>query len=238
MRIYPAIDLKNGKCVRLVQGDFQKETIYSDNPLKIAMDFERQGCKYLHVVDLDGAIYGKSINMNVVKLILKKTQLKIELGGGIRTIAHAKRWLKAGVDRIVIGSLAITDFDVLKLLVELYGNERIVVGVDAINQNIAIHGWKTKTDINVFTFCKRLEAINVKYLIYTDISKDGMLSGPNFDEIKQLMTETKLSITASGGICNIMDVQAFSKMGVFGVIIGKAIYENAVSIKDALEWGE
>ncbi len=234
MKIYPAIDIKEGNVVRLYKGDFDQKTVYSNDPVMMAKTLEDLGAKYLHVVDLDGAL-GSLENINVIKNIIENTKLLVELGGGIRDLDTAKKWLDLGVNRIIIGSMAVNNINFVKELIKLYGAEKIVVGVDALNGNVAINGWKTITALTALDFCNNLKTIGVKYIVYTDISKDGTLSGPNLEETKKLIDETNMLFTVSGGISSIDDVAGAYRIGADSCIIGKAYYDGAINLKSAIE---
>lgn len=232
MKIIPAIDLINGKCVRLLKGDYNKVTEYG-NPLDMAIEFEKNGAKYLHLVDLDGALKGNVVNENVVRDILKNTKLELELGGGIRSVDDAKKWLDLGVKRVILGSIAIKDINVVKNLIELYGPQRIIIGVDASNGYVAIHGWKDITDKRAIDFVDELKSIGVEEIIYTDISRDGALQGINDIELKN-MVQANIRVVASGGVTTIEDLKIAKRIGCVGIIIGKAIYNGNINVCDAV----
>lgn len=232
MKIIPAIDLINGKCVRLLKGDYNKVTEYG-NPLDMAIEFEKNGAKYLHLVDLDGALKGNVVNENVVRDILKNTKLELELGGGIRSVDDAKKWLDLGVKRVILGSIAIKDINVVKNLIELYGPQRIIVGVDASNGYVAIHGWKDITDKRAIDFVDELKSIGVEEIIYTDISRDGALQGINDIELKN-MVQANIRVVASGGVTTLEDLKIAKRIGCVGIIIGKAIYNGNINVCDAV----
>ncbi|MDR1832354.1 MAG: 1-(5-phosphoribosyl)-5-[(5-phosphoribosylamino)methylideneamino]imidazole-4-carboxamide isomerase [Fusobacteriaceae bacterium] len=232
MRIIPAIDLIGGKCVRLYQGDFDKVTEYGADPAAVALEFQGKGAKYLHLVDLDGARKGGPENAAVVRAILEKTNLEVELGGGIRTVETAKKWLDLGVSRVILGSVILEDISVLKALTDLYGGGRIIAGIDAIGGKIAIHGWKTVTDIRAAEFAETLKKAGATEIIYTDIAKDGALAGINADEIKTML-ETGMRITASGGVSSLEDLRILAELGCAGAIIGKALYAGRIKLEEA-----
>lgn len=233
MKLYPAIDLKDGKCVRLVQGDYNKVTIYGDDPVEIAKRWERLGGEYLHIVDLDGAKAGKGINREVIRNIVKEINIPVEVGGGIRSIQDIKFQLKSGVDRVILGSAAIKNKALVKEAIDTFGSKKIVVGVDAKKGMVAIEGWLKVTDVTVIDFCNKLEKMGVKTIIYTDIAKDGMMQGPNIKDIKELVHKTNLDIIASGGVATISDLEKLENIGVHGAIIGKAIYTGAINLSEA-----
>nr|WP_302596574.1 1-(5-phosphoribosyl)-5-[(5-phosphoribosylamino)methylideneamino]imidazole-4-carboxamide isomerase [uncultured Cellulosilyticum sp.] len=233
MKLYPAIDLKDGQCVRLLQGDYNEVTVYGKNPAEMAKKWERLGGAYLHIVDLDGAKAGESKNAKAVAEIVDAIQIPIELGGGIRNIAQIKAQLDCGVDRVILGSAAIKNRALVKEAIETFGPERIVVGVDAKNGQVAIEGWLEVTNTSALDFCKELEVMGVKTVIYTDISKDGMMQGPNIEETKKLVDETNLQIIASGGVSCMADLERLEQIHVHGAIIGKAIYIGAIDLEEA-----
>ena len=237
MNIIPAIDLLGGKAVRLVKGDYEKVTVYSDDPAAVAESFERAGAKYLHVVDLDGAKDGTTANFETIKRIIQRTDLSVEVGGGIRTLDKVRQYIDVGVDRVIIGTAAVTDPDFLSEAVSLYG-ERIVVGVDIKDGFVAIKGWLEISELSCKEFCKRLEALGVRTIICTDISKDGMMSGTNRELYRELYDEFSLNIIASGGVSSMEDIAVLSNMGLFGAIVGKAIYTGAIELSEAIKLAE
>ena len=234
MNIIPAIDLINGKAVRLLKGDYEKVTVYSDDPAAVAESFEKAGAKYLHVVDLDGAKDGTTANFETIKKIIGKTDLSVEVGGGIRTLERVRQYIDIGVDRVIIGTAAVTDPDFLREAVKLYG-EKIVVGVDIKDGFVAIKGWLEISELSCKEFCKKLEDLGVKTIICTDISKDGMMSGTNRELYRELYDEFELNIIASGGVSSMEDIAVLSNMGLFGAIVGKAIYTGAIELSDAIK---
>lgn len=233
MNILPAIDLLGGKAVRLVRGDYDKVTVYSDTPLKVAEYFEEKGAKYLHIVDLDGARDGTTANFDTIETIVKNTTLSVEVGGGIRDLARVKRYVDLGVDRIILGTAALEDEAFLKEALALYG-DKIVVGVDIRDGMVAVKGWLEVSNISCFEFCEKLEKLGVKTVICTDISKDGMMAGTNVALYRELSEKFGLRLIASGGVSTLGDIERLSAMGLFGAIVGKAIYTGAVSLEDAL----
>ena len=235
MRLYPAIDLKDGKCVRLLQGDYNEVTVFGENPAEMAKQWELQGGKFLHLVDLDGAKAGKGLNDQAVKAIIQAVHIPVELGGGIRTLEAIEAKLQMGVYRVILGSVAVSNFELVEEAVKRFGSERIVVGVDAKGGKVAVEGWQKVTDLDALDFCKRLEAVGVQTVIYTDIAKDGMMQGPNIEETRRLVEHTKLQIVASGGVSTMEDLAQVEAIGVEGAIIGKAIYTGAINLKEAAE---
>lgn len=237
MRIFPAIDLYDGKAVRLYKGDYEKMTVYSENPIEIARDFESKGAKYIHMVDLEGAKDGTTPNLNIVKQIANETQLFVEIGGGIRSIETVKTYLENGVDRVILGTAAVNDEEFLKTAVTEYG-DKIAVGVDIKDGFVAIKGWTEKSQHSCNDFCKKMQDIGVKYIICTDISKDGAMQGTNRELYKELSERFSVNITASGGVSSIEDIKALRKLDLYGAIIGKAYYIGAIDLKEALEAAE
>lgn len=234
MIIYPAIDIKNGKCVRLLQGKADAETIYGENPVEVAKKWEDMGARFLHVVDLDGAFSGDSLNMDIIKKIARGSSIPIQVGGGIRTMEKIEEYLQLpGVKRVIIGTSAITNPDLLNKAVARY-REQVAVGIDAKNGKLAIHGWVESTEIDAVSFGKDLKALGVDTVIYTDISKDGMLSGPNLESTKELIEKSGLNIIASGGIRSIQDIKNIKEIGATGAIIGKALYTGKINLREAL----
>ncbi|PEJ60145.1 1-(5-phosphoribosyl)-5-[(5-phosphoribosylamino)methylideneamino]imidazole-4-carboxamide isomerase [Bacillus sp. AFS002410] len=234
MILYPAIDLKDGNCVRLEQGDFNKQVIYQNSPLEVALEFEKSGAKVLHIVDLDGARTGERKNASIIKEIVQNTKLKIQIGGGIRSLESISFWLELGVERVILGTAAMKDRQLLEQAISTYG-DRIIVGVDAKNSYVAINGWEESTNQDSFEFCKQLELLGVKTVVYTDISKDGMLSGPNIEAYKRLAEETNLNIIASGGVSTLNDLETLSQLNIYGAISGKALYEGKFTVEEALK---
>ncbi|MES9681873.1 1-(5-phosphoribosyl)-5-[(5-phosphoribosylamino)methylideneamino]imidazole-4-carboxamide isomerase [Gottfriedia acidiceleris] len=234
MILFPAIDLKDGKCVRLKQGDFNDVKVYSENPLTVAKQFEQEGATFIHVVDLDGARTGNGVNKEIIKKIVEETNLYVQVGGGIRTLESINEWIRCGVKRVILGTIALENQEFVKEAIKLYG-ERIAVGVDARDSKVATHGWETLTNMDSLTFCNKLRGIGVKTIIYTDISKDGMLSGPNIEVYKKLINLEVVRIIASGGIASLQDLKELVEIGAYGVITGKAIYEGKFTVKEALQ---
>ncbi|MEW5758136.1 MAG: 1-(5-phosphoribosyl)-5-[(5-phosphoribosylamino)methylideneamino]imidazole-4-carboxamide isomerase [Candidatus Omnitrophota bacterium] len=233
MIIIPAIDLKDGVVVRYAKGQFDKK-IYSDSPLNVALDWQAQGAKLIHIVDLDGAFTGEPKNLALVIEIAKNLNIPVEFGGGLRTKEAIKKVMDAGISRVILGTKAI-DKNFLKDVV-LEFKERIVVGLDADFDKLKINGWLKDTDITINSFIKELENVGVKTIIYTDISRDGMLSGPNIEAIDNLVKATKMSVIASGGVSSLEDIKNLNKIkGLFGVIVGKALYEQKFTLKAAID---
>lgn len=232
MKIFPAIDLIDKKVVRLSQGDYSKKTMYSDNPLSVAKSFLKDGATHLHVVDLDGAKKGSPVNFEVIKQ-LKQLDMFVEVGGGIRDMQKIEAYQNIGVDRVILGTVAIKNFDFVVDAVKEF-KDMIAVGVDAKDEKVATHGWQEVTDTDSFDFCKKLYDAGVTSVIYTDIATDGMLKGTNLPAFKRLSKIKGLKVTASGGISSVEEIKKLKEMGVWGAILGKALYENKLSLADAV----
>ncbi len=234
MYIFPAIDLYEGKAVRLLKGDYNRMTVYSDNPMLFAKDFEKQGAKHIHIVDLEGAKNGTTPNINTIKDIVSNCNLFVEVGGGIRSMDVIKEYIDAGVDRVILGTAAVKDENFLKKAIDSY-KSKIAVGIDVKDGYVAVKGWTEKTNYTCFEFCEKMQAIGVETVICTDVSKDGAMQGTNHNLYKELSEKYTMNIIASGGITHIDDIINLKKLNIYGAIIGKAYYEKAVSIKDAVE---
>lgn len=234
MNIFPAIDLVDGKAVRLYKGDYSRMTVYNDNPVQVARQFQNCGAKFLHLVDLEGAKDGTTPNIETVKAIRKGCNLFIEIGGGIRNIETVKTYIDAGVDRVILGTAAVRDPDFLKDALSRYG-DKIAVGVDIKDGFVAIKGWLENSEYTGLEFCKKMQDLGVKTLIITDISKDGAMKGTNRELYKELSQKLNLNITASGGVSSIEDVKALKEMNLYGAIIGKAYYIGAIDLAEAVE---
>ncbi len=231
MIIFPAIDLKDGKCVRLYKGDFNKTTIFNSSPYNQALQFKKKGFTDLHLVDLDGALKGKSKNKKIIIKIIKDTNLNVQLGGGIRTLKQISFWIKNGVSTVVVGTMAIQNPKILKKACDLFPG-RIAVALDVRNNFLAIKGWVKQTKIKLMDFSKKLEDLGVSRIIYTDINRDGTKKGVNFSQLKKIINKINIPLVVSGGVSNIKDVQKLDKLGLFdGVIIGKAIYDKTINQK-------
>ena len=234
MNIFPAIDLFDKKAVRLFKGDYAQMTVYSENPPEIACDFANQGAKHIHIVDLEGAKDGTTPNISIIEAIRKSTDLFIEIGGGIRNMETVDRYVSIGVDRVILGTAAVTDEEFLLRAVEKYG-DKIAVGVDIKDGFVAIRGWTEKSQYDCFEFCEKMNNIGVRTIICTDISKDGAMLGTNHELYKALSEKFDMQIIASGGVSSIEDVRKLSDLGIYGAIIGKAYYTGAISLKEAIE---
>lgn len=234
MELFPAIDLYDGKAVRLFKGDYAQMTVYSENPIEIALDFEKKGAKYIHIVDLEGAKNGDTPNIEIVKQIANETSLFTEIGGGVRDLKTVEAYLDAGINRVILGTAAVKDEAFLKEAVEKY-KEKIAVGVDIKDGFVAIKGWTEKSEYDCFSFCEKMQNLGVKTLICTDISKDGAMRGTNRELYKELSGKFSIDITASGGVSTIDDIKALNDLNLYGAIIGKAYYIGAIDLKEALE---
>lgn len=234
MKLFPAIDLYDGKAVRLFKGDYDKMTVYSENPIEIARDFEKKGAKYIHLVDLQGAKDGTTPNIETVKQIASETSLFTEIGGGIRSMETVKKYIESGVERVILGTAAVNNPEFLQETIKTYG-DKIAVGVDIKDGFVAIKGWVEKSQYTCFEFCEKMQNLGVKTLICTDISKDGAMQGTNRELYKELSEKFSINITASGGVSSIDDIKALRKLGLYGAIIGKAYYIGAIDLCEALE---
>ncbi len=234
MIIFPAIDLYEGKAVRLYKGDYAQMTVYSDNPEEIALDFKNQGATHLHLVDLEGAKTGGTPNLSLIKEIVSKTNLFTEVGGGIRSMEVVDKYIESGVSRVILGTAAVINQDFLIEAVKKYG-DKIAVGVDIKDGYVAIKGWTEKSQYDLFTFCKKLQNIGVNVIICTDISKDGAMQGANHKMYCELSEKFNLKIIASGGVSSLEDVKKLAQNKIYGAIVGKAYYTKAMTIEDAIK---
>mgnify|MGYP000779642916 FL=1 len=234
MIILPAIDLLGRKAVRLLKGDYNQVTVYSDSPLEVAREFKSLGAMHIHMVDLDGAKYGTTPNMDIVAEVAENTGLFVEIGGGIRSMDTVKKYIDAGVSRVILGTAAICDEAFLKEAVRTYG-EKIAVGADVKDGKIAVKGWLEQSDVTLDEFFLKMQNLGVKNIICTDISRDGAMRGTNLELYRELSEKYSLDITASGGVSSIEDVKELRKMNLYGAIIGKAYYTGAVDLKEAIE---
>jgi len=234
MIIFPAIDIKDGKCVRLIKGDFDKITSYKNNPFEQAKIFFENGFENIHIVDLDGALHGKSSNSNIVKEILRNLKLKIQIGGGIRTIDDVENWVKSGVDKVIIGTAAIENKDLLKTACEKF-KDKIAISLDVKDGRIFLSGWKKQTNILAIDFVKEIKNFGVTRIIYTDINKDGTKKGPNIKDTIELSSKVKIPFIISGGISSIEDIKRIKLLknsNIEGVIVGKSIYDGNIKINE------
>ncbi|MDO5406237.1 MAG: 1-(5-phosphoribosyl)-5-[(5-phosphoribosylamino)methylideneamino]imidazole-4-carboxamide isomerase [Eubacteriales bacterium] len=234
MQLYPAIDMKGGKCVRLTQGLFDNIKVYSDTPADMAKLWVSQGASYLHLVDLDGALAGHSVNEEAIRAIVKSVSVPVQLGGGIRSAEAVRGLLNLGITRCIIGTRAAKEPEFIRELVAEFGPERIVVGVDAKDGMVAVEGWEKTSSVTAVDLCRKMQSYGVRHVVYTDIARDGMLTGPNIPYTKMLTDETGMDIIASGGMSCMDDLQALYDQGIKGAIIGKALYEKRISLPDAL----
>ena len=235
MIIFPAIDIRGGKCVRLYKGDFAQETVFGE-PAEMAKKWQAQGAQYLHLVDLDGARAGRSENLATIKAILEVVAIPVELGGGIRTMANIEQVIKLGVQRVIHGSVAVRDPELVAAACQKYG-ERIVVGIDAKDGIVAVDGWGVSGDVDVITLAKKMKSAGVRTIIYTDISRDGTLSGVNVEATAKLARESGVRVVASGGVKSAADIRAlkpYEQDGIEGVIVGKSIYMGTLNLPEAL----
>ena len=237
MRIIPAIDIINGQCVRLTKGDYSTKKVYDSNPLEVAKSFEDAGLKHLHVVDLDGAKASHIVNTKVLEKICSQTSLSVDFGGGVKTDNDLEVAFSCGAAQITAGSIAAKSPEIVERWIEKYGPEKIILGADVKGELIAINGWKEETDKNVFEFVEGFAQKGIRSVISTDIATDGMLQGPSFELYKRMIEKFPvLDLIASGGVADISDLRALSELGLGGVIIGKAIYENKITLKELSEY--
>ncbi|HIT79402.1 MAG TPA: 1-(5-phosphoribosyl)-5-[(5-phosphoribosylamino)methylideneamino]imidazole-4-carboxamide isomerase [Candidatus Faecivivens stercorigallinarum] len=234
MIILPAIDIKDGNCVRLIKGDFDTVHKVAENPLQTARSFEQDGAEWLHMVDLDGAKDAAPKNRPVFLEIAARTRLKVEVGGGIRDLETVEEYLTHGIARVILGSVAVKKPEVVRIAVREYG-ERIAVGIDARDGMVAVDGWLGKSEVNYLDLAHAMADVGVKTIIFTDISKDGTLTGPNLDQLAQINGAADCNIIASGGISSIEDIHALKKLGLYGAICGKSLYQGTLSLKEALK---
>ena len=237
MIIFPAIDIKEGKCVRLLKGDFNKITSYEKTPVEQASIFSKTGFKDVHIVDLDGALFGKPKNTEIIKKIIKKVKLRVQIGGGIRNINNINSWLETGVDKVVMGTAAVENISLLKNACEKFKN-KIAIALDIRDGLIALSGWTKQTSIHALDFIKEIENFGVSRIIYTDINKDGMKKGPNIKDTIELATKIKIPLVVSGGISSIDDIKKIKSLNnsnIEGIIVGKSIYDGDIRINDLVE---
>lgn len=234
MKLFPAIDLKDKQVVRLYKGDYNQMTVYGTNPLETAKGFKEKGAEYLHVVDLDGAKDGDNPNFSIVADLAANSGLKVEIGGGIRNEEIIKKYIDAGVMRVILGTVAISNPDFVADMVAKYG-DKIAVGVDMLNGKVATHGWTNVSEVDGFEFCEKLDAMGVATVICTDISKDGAMQGTNRELYREMAKRFKFGTIASGGVSTLDDVKALNDMNVYGAILGKALYTGAIDLVDAVK---
>ena len=237
MRIYPAIDIIDGACVRLVQGDYSQKTKFADDPCEIAMRWQNEGGEFIHIVDLDGARNGEMPNFDLIVRIADKLNIPIEVGGGVRNMECVEKYLDNGVNRVIIGTSALSNPDFVKEAVAKYG-ERVVVGIDAKDGMVAVNGWEEVSNTSAIDLAKQMEKIGVKTIIYTDIATDGMLKGPNVKAMEEMTEAVSIDVVASGGVSSADDIARLKDTGVEGAIVGKALYTDALCLKDAINAAE
>ena len=234
MYLYPARDLVQGKAVRLFKGDYAQMTVYSENPIEVARDFEAAGATWIHMVDLEGARDGTTPNLSVVADIAKNTSLKVEIGGGIRSMETVKTYVDAGVSRVILGTAAVKDPEFLRAALAAYG-DKIAVGVDIKDGKVAIKGWLETAEDDAMTFCEKMQKLGVKTIISTDISKDGAMQGANHGLYREMAERFDMQIVASGGVSSMEDVTRLRALNIYGAIIGKAYYTGAIDLRKAIE---
>ncbi|MBC2077128.1 1-(5-phosphoribosyl)-5-[(5-phosphoribosylamino)methylideneamino]imidazole-4-carboxamide isomerase [Listeria marthii] len=234
MQIFPAIDLKNGQCVRLFQGDFSKTTVVNEDPIAQAKAFATDGATYLHIVDLDGALEGRPVNLEIIQKMQTAAKIPVQVGGGIRSMAQVDYYLESGIDRVIIGSAALTDPDFLRAAVQKYGS-KIAAGIDAKNGFVATSGWLDVSQVSYLDLAKRMEDMHVETIIYTDISRDGTLTGPNLEQMAALQKHVSINLISSGGVSSRADLEALAELGLYGAIAGKALYNGNISMSDVTE---
>ena len=237
MIIFPAIDIKDGKCVRLIKGDFDKITSYDNSPIEQAKKYFQNGFNNIHIVDLDGALQGKPVNSNIVKKIIKNVKLKIQIGGGIRTIDDISAWIETGADKIVMGTAAVENIDLLKMACNKFKN-KIAVALDVKDGFITLSGWKKNTNISATDFIKKIKNLGVSRIIYTDVNKDGTKKGPNLKNTVEISNKTNIPLVISGGISSVEDIKKIKSLNnsnIEGVIVGKSIYDGDIKISDLAE---
>lgn len=233
MQVIPAVDIKGGKCVRLYQGNYNQETVFSDDPIAMALKWQAQGARRLHIVDLDGAASGEPRNIAAIEAIVKQTGLPVQLGGGIRDETTIKKLLDIGIQRVILGTAAIEQPELIRKLCQKY-NEAIIAGIDARDGIVAIYGWKKNTTVTALDLSQQMATLGVPRILYTDIKRDGTLTEPNYLAIAELIDKSKLPVIAAGGISAISHLKKLKKIGVEGVIIGKALYTGNINLKEAL----
>lgn len=235
MRLYPAIDIIDGQAVRLTQGNYSDKTLYDKDPVAVAKKWAEAGASYVHVVDLDGALDGKWANEGVITTIAQHLTIPIQTGGGIRSLEDIKQRLDAGVARVILGTVAIKAPEIVAEAVARFGPEKIVVGIDAKDGMVAVHGWEEVSSVTALALCEQMKGLGITTIVYTDIAKDGMMQGPNGEATEKLARATGLEIIASGGVATYKDLEDIKTRGVAGCIIGKALYTGAIDLKTAVE---
>ncbi len=234
MEIIPAIDVRAGRCVRLYQGDYQQETVFSEDPVAVALEWQRQGALRLHVVDLDGAARGRPANLAAIQAILTQVTIPVQVGGGVRDAATAETLLTAGAERVVLGTVAVENPGLVQQICHRHGSQRVVVAIDARDGQVATRGWRETTSVDAVSLADEMVALGVCRLLYTDIARDGTLSGPNVAANAALVRQTGLAVLASGGVASTEHVQRLKEVGVEGVVLGRALYTGAITLAEAL----
>ncbi len=234
MRIYPAIDIKDGKCVRLYKGRFSDMTVYGDSPADVALEWQARGGEFIHVVDLDGALKGKSVNGDKIKEICSRVSVPVQTGGGIRSIEDIEYRLQCGVARVIIGTKAVSDSEFVKRALASYG-DKIVIGIDAKDGMVAVEGWEKTSEFTAAEFAKKMVSLGVGTIVYTDIATDGTLAGPNTAAMSEMVKSVDADIIASGGVGNVEHIKSLKPTGVEGVIVGRALYTGSVKLEDAIK---
>ena len=234
MDIIPAVDVKDGKCVRLYQGDYDKETVFSTDPVSVAVSWQKMGAERIHVVDLDGASSGSQLNFQVIERMISCLTIPVQVGGGIRTESNVLTMMDIGVDRVVLGTIAVENKELVRSIVDRFGTESIIVGIDARDDLVSIKGWKESTAVSSFDLMNDMYNIGVRRFVYTDISRDGTLMEPNFESIKQIVNCSDANIIASGGVSSLGHIEQLAGLGVEGIIIGKALYTGDINLHEAI----
>lgn len=231
-KIIPAIDIFGGKCVRLTKGDYDKSKVYNKDPVQVAQNFKKAGIKYIHIVDLDGARIGEPVNLRVIENIIKKIDLQVQVGGGIRAIQDAEKLFNVGVSKIIIGSMLVRDPQFFKNLIQKFGDDKIIAGIDVKNDKVAISGWEEATTVSTFDSIQNAINLGANEFVITDINKDGMLIGPNLELYKKIKANFhSIKLIASGGVSSQEDIDELGKLNLDGVIVGKAIYEGKIEVR-------
>ena len=234
MDIIPAVDVKDGKCVRLYQGDYDKETVFSTDPVSVAAGWQDMGAERIHIVDLDGASSGSQLNFQVIQRIISSLTIPVQVGGGIRTESNVATMMDIGVDRVVLGTIAVENKELVRSILNRFGEESVVVGIDVRDDLVSIKGWKESTIVSSFDLIDDMYGIGVRRFVYTDISRDGTLFEPNFESIEQILNRSDANIIASGGVSSLSHIEQLARLGVEGVIIGKALYTGDINLHEAI----
>jgi len=232
--IIPAVDVKDGKCVRLYQGDYDKETVFSTDPVSVAVNWQEMGAERIHIVDLDGASSGSQLNFQVIQRMIACLTIPVQVGGGIRTETNVGTMMDIGVDRVVLGTVAVEDKELVRSILNRFGTESVIVGIDVRDDLVSIKGWKESTIVSSFDLIDDMYSIGVRRFVYTDISRDGTLMEPNFESIEQMVNRSDANIIASGGVSSLGHIKQLSGLGVEGAIIGKALYTGDINLHEAI----